>query len=177
MRPIEIKNVKITNWKNGKTILLRKLSDATKILGWSQNDLIHFYPVLRGERFTNGDYCLHQDLKNKTYKIYSPIHKKVICLKNWVKFAKTYGMHPLKLKKLLDEEFIFYKGFYYLKNKDKIPKNKIIWLKKDGIDYECWNAREFSEKYKIKAHAIFDLARGKIGETKCGWKLSEINYF
>ena len=86
-------------------------------------------------------------------------------------------MHPLKLKKLLDEEFIFYKGFYYLKNKDKIPKNKIIWLKKDGIDYECWNAREFSEKYKIKAHAIFDLARGKIGETKCGWTLSEINYF
>jgi hypothetical protein len=47
MRPIEIKNVKITNWKNGKTILLRKLSDATKILGWSQNDLIHFYPVQR----------------------------------------------------------------------------------------------------------------------------------
>jgi hypothetical protein len=168
--------LKLANWRTGEVLKTTGLTNIVKVLKMGNRERIHLYPVVRGERSFHKDYCLPSELE-KEYTVVTPqgTHVK---FKNWLKFAADNGLKAIKFKRLLNEEDIWYKGFYLPKNKDKAPiilKRKIS-LMKDGKQVESTSVKKVAHELGEKESNIRNLINGKTRRNRKGVKIQKISY-
>lgn len=169
-------DVEFGNWKTGKILKTKGAGNLKKKMGWNHIDWIHLYPVIRGERFVVGDYCLSEHLKEE-YSIVCP-ENQVIKFKNWLKFAKERGLSETIFKKILDGEILYHNGFYLEKNKDIVPAKieRIATININGFVLEIKDLKEASNALGITKETLSNIIRGKTANSHCGAKLEKVEY-
>lgn len=169
-------NIEFANWRTGKILKTKGAGNLKRALNFDMKDWIHLYPVIRGERYVIGDYCLSENLK-KEYLIAGP-DRIPIRLKNWLKFAKERGFREDLFKKLLEEEIIYYNGYYLEKNKDIIPSKikRTATIIIDDCQMEVTNVSEVARRLGVDKNILYDLICGKTTRTNFGAKLKRVNF-
>ncbi len=169
-------DVEFANWRTGKILKTRGAGNLKRALNFDMKDWIHLYPVIRGERYVMGDYCLSENLKNE-YLVTGP-DKLPIKLKNWLKFAKERGFREDYFKKLLDEEIIYYNGYYLEKNKNIIPSKmeRTATIIIDDCPMEVTNVSEVAVKLGVDKKILYNLISGKTTKTSFGAKLKRVDF-
>ena len=169
------KNIKLYNWKTGNLISAETVAELGKKLNWSLVDRIHSYPLVRGERLVFGNYCLAHHI-GKTYEIVTP-QGKTIKVKNWIKFARKYGVGVHNFKRMLDGEILYHGGFYLKKNKEIVPRKlvRVVCMEINGKNVEFSNIRGKAEELGITREAIHRLINGSVSKCRYG-KLKGIKY-
>jgi hypothetical protein len=167
--------VKLLNYKTGRIIEAKTVTQLSKKLNLEDGDRCNLYKLLKGTMVRMGDYCLPEEIK-KSHKIVTPEGHTII-VKNWVKLAEKRGLRVARFKKLISGEIIYYKGFYLKYNEGIVPKSfkRVCIFEVDGEEAEVSNVKEFAKNNNLSKQTLYNLISGFTSDSKAA-KLKGIIY-
>ena len=169
------RNLQLYDIANSRHLQVEKLSDLKKTRGFTQDDLIHMYPVLRGQRLEHKGLCLGENV-GKAYRLWTPYGKSVRVI-NWIAFAHRHRIHTKGLLRVLNKEVLHHNGFCLLQNKEKVPK---VWKRAwtfsyEGMKFETDCVKTLAKEFDINYECLRKVACGAVNCHQ-GWRLEDIEY-
>ncbi len=164
---------KLQNWKTGKIIEAKSISEFCRLAGLSKNDKFHLTPVLdakpqrysfKGWHIPRNDNFNFKDIHGNEYKV-----------KNVIKFALENGIHLSKLFDLIDDKISIYNGLF-LKERPQLFKKRSklrIEIERNGVKLSNISQSKLANIIHIDRANISNLVYGKYHQAK-GWKLSNL---